>query len=376
MRIARLVLGALIVVVVLWVIVGEQMSGASANAVVNARLSTLRAPIAGRVDLPDRELGAAVTRGEIVGAISDPLVDDVRVNDLEMERVFAETEVARIEDLLGDTRQTARALARRSDRASGRRVAELELRLGHARDRRDLLRADATPEGAAAALRDSAAALELSRAREAVDVLENALAAARDGTFIDGAGDAAENAARRRMELGAAIDGLEVDLHAARARLEAIRNRLVDARISVNRLAETQIAATADGRLWEVLAADGERIQRGEPVMRIVDCTSLIVTLSVTEGVYNRLRVGDAARFRLSGSGEIYDGTVARLAGGGAAALYRNLAVSPSPQHLERFDVALAVPALETGPDLSCPVGRTGRAFFEGRPLDWMRSLF
>jgi hypothetical protein len=38
----------------------------------------------------------------------------------------------------------------------------------------------------------------------------------------------------------------------------------------------------------------------------------------VRESLYNRLSVGDPARFRLLGDGRVYEGTVARLAGSGA----------------------------------------------------------
>lgn len=65
-----------------------------------------------------------------------------------------------------------------------------------------------------------------------------------------------------------------------------------------------------------------------------------------------------------------------RLAGAGAATVYRNLAVAPSSKHLERYDVTLLVSGLKDDPELACAVGRTGRVFFERRPLDWLRRLF
>ena len=100
-----------------------------------------------------------------------------------------------------------------------------------------------------------------------------------------------------------------------------------------------------------------------------------MVTASVTERVYNSLSVGDAARFRLGGSSTVYDATVARLAGSGADTVYRNLAVAPSQRHLERYDVALIVPQLAQLGAEGCMIGRTGRAFFDGRPLDGLRRL-
>ncbi|WP_245759343.1 HlyD family secretion protein [Tranquillimonas alkanivorans] len=366
----------MIVAVALWIIVGEQMAGASANAVVNARLSTLRTPIAGEVEMPDRALGAATSEGEVLATVVDPLADAVRLDDLQMERNFAFAEVARLEALVADTRGTMAVLERRGDRFAERQIAELELRLSHARDRLRLLGVNDERAEPEETLAGDPSSLEQSRAREEVDVLENALAAARAGVFIGDGYNDAPNSQQRLVELETLLAELQADLRAAQSRVAALGARVEAEQVAVNRLAAAEIRSTVDGQVWDVLAADGERLQRGEPVLRLVDCGSLVVTLSVTETVYNRLRIGDAAEFRLAGSGEVYPGTVTRLAGSGAATVYRNLAVAPSRQHLERYDVALLVPGLRADPDLQCPVGRTGRAFFERRPLDWLRALF
>ena len=56
MKFTRLVLGSAIVIAALWLIIGEQISGVSSNAVVNARLVTLRAPVAGTLDFDGNAL--------------------------------------------------------------------------------------------------------------------------------------------------------------------------------------------------------------------------------------------------------------------------------------------------------------------------------
>jgi len=131
-----------------------------------------------------------------------------------------------------------------------------------------------------------------------------------------------------------------------------------------------------DGLIWEVLAADGEQIQRGDPVLHLVDCSSTMVSLSVSESVYNTLEPGQVAGFRATGASRVLDATVSRLAGAGAATVYRSLAVAPSQKHLERYDVTLLVNGLRDLPELSCAIGRTGRVFFDRRPLDLLRDWF
>ncbi|WOI57977.1 HlyD family secretion protein [Palleronia sp. LCG004] len=372
MRLSRLVIGFTLIVVAVWIIAAEQMAGASADAVVNARLTTLSAPIAGRVELGSVALGSGVDPGAQLASITDPMADTIRLEDLEMESAFAAAEIARIESVLASTAGLAKRLETRSTAFTDGQIADLALRLDRARERLDLIGGDADVEPGTA----PAASLADSRIAEEFDLARNALSSAEGGVFIGNGYNDAPNAETRRVELLSTRAELEAALEAARARATAIEDRLDAERISVNRLGTADIASNVQGRIWEILAADGEQVQRGEPVLRLLDCRSTFVTLSVTETIYNRLRIGDAAEFRLSGTGETYPGTVIRLGGSGAATLYRNLAVAPGQAHLERFDVALSVPGLMTDPTLGCPIGRTGRAFFTSRPLDPIRNLF
>ena len=80
----------------IWVIVGEQITGVSSDAVVNARLSTVRAPVAGTMDMPRRPFGSVILEDEELANLGDPLVDTVRLNDLRMECAFTAAEVARL----------------------------------------------------------------------------------------------------------------------------------------------------------------------------------------------------------------------------------------------------------------------------------------
>ena len=386
MRYLRLVIGSLIIIMAIWLIVDEQMTGASADAVVNARLSMLRARIAGTTTMQPRALGSAVSLGEEVASVTDPLVDHARLTDLEMERGFL---AARMSSLKSQSEAVAAQIARLADRLSvyqAERVTEIEARLSHAKARLGLLEQGADADGELSGLvgegqssnfgESRIPAIAMDHARERVAVLEIALRAARAGVFLGDGYNDAPFSEQRRTELETAHAGHVAELVEAEARLATVETRIGAERQRTTALGNDILTSTVNGQVWEVLAADGETVQRGQDVLRLLDCDAPLVTLSVTESAYNRLRIGDSAVFRLNRDARSLPASVIRLGGMGAATFYQNLAVAPSLRHLERFDVALLVPALREEPDLRCVVGRTGRAFFDTRPLDWLRNLW
>ncbi|SOD98539.1 HlyD family secretion protein [Caenispirillum bisanense] len=394
MRIVKLVVAGSIVVLGSFVIIGEQLSGASTDAVINARLTTVTAPVAGQLTLADRPLGALVRRGEQLGSIQDPLVDTIRLDDLSLERSLAQSERTRLSEQISAINQSVDGLTKRSDRYRNERIRQLEAEVAAAGARAEA--AKARLEEARGTLRraedlsgrgyQTAAALESARAdaRVAERTLEQAqnelsvsniqLEAARNGTFLGDSYNDAPYSEQRVEELFLRRQELEAQLAEVTERIAALTDRIAAEQRRVARFSGSEIAANVNGRLWQIPAGDGERVQRGEPVMRLVNCESVIVTLSVTESVYNDLRIGDPATFRLRGSDVAFEGTISRLAGSGAATIYENLAVKPGQKQLERYDVTLLLPALRDDQELGCAIGRTGRAFFTARPLDRLRA--
>jgi multidrug resistance efflux pump len=389
MKYKRLILGFLAIILALWIIVGEQMSGATADAVVNAPVITMRATVAGNLTVPARQLGARVTQGEVLASIEDPVVDRVRLDDLLMEARLEEAARAQIAALLAETEAVRGTLMKRTQVFRDRRLEELRTRLSHAEARLAILEAGGAPEDETqqqvlAAFEEGIDrlpgeprmdALVLDHARERVEVLRIALQAAEENVFLGDGYNDAPNAEQHSVELSSEIAALQTRLTEAEERVAALRERVDRERRRVNSLTGGELQSPVTGLLWEVLEADGVNVQRGDPLLRLVDCRATMVTASVTERIYNSLSVGDAARFRLGGSSTVYDATVARLAGSGAETVYRHLAIAPSQRHLERFDVALIVPQLAQRGAEGCMIGRTGRAFFDGRPLDGLRRL-
>ena len=207
-------------------------------------------------------------------------------------------------------------------------------------------------------------------------MLENTLAAAESGVFLGDGYNDSPNAEQYFSELGVELQNRIAALRQAKNQLEALNKRLAHERLRVEKLQSGELRAPVSGMYWDVIAADQVHVQRGDPILRLVDCGTTIVSLSVSEMVYNSLELGGEASFRFMNGSRVFKGTVTRLAGSGAIKIYDSLAVVPGMRHLERFDVTVTIPELLEDLKLACAIGRTGRVFFEGRPLDSIRSLF
>ena len=387
MRYTRLLVGVAVLVVAVWIIIGEQLAGVSADAVINARLSSVRAPVAGDVTLAPLSLGARVRSGDDLGSIEDARADTVRLADLEMEVRLEAAASARETSLVAWLQDQITALEARTLAYQSSREQELATRLERARARLELLEADPAGEAGDVPATLSQGQTEnsgdpllpgiaLEYAKERVSALEVELAALQSGVHLgDGYNDAPWSE-QWRADLEARLAEHQSAQKEADDRLAAVTARLDAERLRVNRLTASPLRSSINGILWELRTESGENVQRGDELLKLVNCDSTIVTLSVTENIYNGLAVGDPATFRPQGHGSTFEGTIVRLAGSGAETVYRNLAVAPSTRHLERFDVAVDVPGLADDPDFACAIGRTGRVFFDARPLDWLRGMF
>ncbi len=389
MKYTRLIIGIAAILLTLWVIVGEQMTAASANAVVNAPVVTLRSPIAGEIELQGHALGGRLAQDELLATISDPRADSTRLNDLQLELDSVDAENLRLQSAIAALSKSRDALAQRTAAFTDARSEELEAELAEAKVRVELLEsgeADTAATGLADAVQveqsrrpgePNTRDLALSHARERVQTLQIALDALQRGVFLGDGYNDAPFSEQRRIQLDAEIAQLGSARSEASARRAALERRIARARQTIGLNSRVELRTPSTEMLyWEVLQADTIDVQRGDPVLRLVDCGQSIVTLSVTERVFNTLSVGQDASFRFTGQSKLYPATVGRLAGSGARTVYANLAIAPSEKHLERYDVTLLVPDLNADAEIGCAVGRTGRAFFDGRPLDLFRGWF
>lgn len=395
MRLARVVIGLALLAGGLYILIGEHFAGTSADATINARLYVVRAPIEGRVTLAVRSIGARVNPGELVADIADERFDTARLLNLERDRDNQQIEFKRIAEQSAALSQARAGFDAQSIDYQRGRIRQIEARIAETRAAQDaaaarLRQADADFKRANELnVRGVQTVANLDRARATYDVaqqdvvsaqqrinyFETELVSARAGVFIGESYNDAPFSTQRIRELDLRLAELSVEEQQVKARTAQFDRQIDAERLRVNRLTSAALNARVPGVAWDFLVDDGEFARRGQDLVKVVDCNSLIVTAGVSEALYDSLSIGAPAQFRLFGDERIFDGTITRLGGSGASSLYANLAVGPSPQHLQRFDVTVTIPELAEQPDLGCAIGRTGRVIFSSGPIARLRRF-
>jgi multidrug resistance efflux pump len=381
-RVGKVAVGAVLFVTLGWSPLRALLYTTSVEAVVNARVQTILSPIEGAVETePDG------TRSWADGkATPPPLV----VRNAQADHAYLDElkrQYGGLQDQLTTIAQQAQ-LASDAERVLEKQVAKF--RTG----RLNLLDARVKAQDAevkAASARVTQSTLLKTRAEGRIDSGGGGEEASERAHFDLAVAVQARAAAEQRLaelkverdsiERGVYVgdsyndtpssmqrlDALQMRTGELNAQAEAVRSqmtRLQDQIAEQNRLfskrAEADLALPARGQVWELLTAPGEHVAAGQDLIRVLDCSSLVVNANVDENVYNQLAVGDPVKFRPSdGDGDSYDGVIVNLTG--ASTAQANLAVPISSIHKTLFYVTISAPALLTG---GCPVGRTGSVTF------------
>lgn len=374
---------ALVLAVTLgWVPLQRLLETTSTEAVVNARLITLRAPIDGEVaSLQATGAGIAVQPGDQLLRVVNPRADHSHVAslkrmdaDLDAELAALDQRLAQLEVLKGDLKAQRDAFQRGRVLQLEARIAEFSAQVASAEAQREEARlaldrartlnaagfqSESALDRAEREARVTSAAAEAARERLSGARVE--LDGARQGLFIGDSYNDIPRSAQRLDEIGQQI----IEAGAARSERTMRKASLAVALAEEEkRLADrtsASITAPVAGHVWEVLTAPGEQVHRGQDVMRVLDCGGTVVTAAVTEAVYNRLSLGAPASFQLRADSHEYTGRIVGL--NGLAKASANLAIEQKALAREPYHVTVEVTDLAR--TSSCSVGRTGKVTFD-----------
>ena len=370
-----------------WRPLSALLTPSSVEAVVNARAIVLRAPIDGVVTAapsPWSSWSAAVPAPAF--RIENKTADRARLDDLNGERrrlVDQQTNVAI--DLDRARADKARLDDRLHKFLEGRQL-QLQARIDSAKVQIDSAktRVDVTTQQEAVYEKlyktSDTPRSEFQRTRLARADAQNAQSAAekelrqtsveldalKAGRYLGDDYNDVPASAQRLDDLDQRLRELESRQRAADLEVANIEKRIEDETTRLGALTVADVALPKIGRVWEALVAEGEYVSRGQPLIRLLDCSTPEVTATVGESAYNQLHVGGHAKFWPAAGGPGLEGVIENLTG--AADASGNFAIAPSSLRKDVRHVTVRVPQM--GGSAGCEVGRDGLLTFEGDAAD------
>lgn len=352
----------------------------SREAVMNARVVSIRAPMDGIVKAAAAAPGASVRSGMAIGQIEDPTPDDARSFQLQLDVSATERERASLSRRLADLEQARREANTQAEAYRLGRIHQVELRIEEARA--GIAAATARESEAAAAesrgatlhahgyMADAAfehltharevAEQETIAAKKRLDTLAVELESARTGTYLGDNYNDVPSSFQRARELTVRIDETKVALDELQQKAATVAAQLSAERKRLEARSSAALTVPIDGNLWTVQASAGEYVRKGQELFTVLDCSTVVVTASVSERDYNELHLGEPVRFRVAGTGREYNGQISKL---GLTSTGRSFAISPEER---RHQVAVQLNDLPANESDSCAVGRTGEIVFAG----------
>jgi multidrug resistance efflux pump len=380
-RAAKSALGVALVVIVGVGPVQRLLELSSVEAIVNARLISLRAPIDGKIDGTDLSptIGSEAPRGRTMLRISNSRADRARLDDLQRTVDQTEAEVpviakrlARLKEVYDQVSQQARAF-------QAGRIRELEARILDLKAQTSASEASETEAAStfertktlAASGYQTAVALE--RAERDAKVASQTqkslthrlfavsveLEAARRGEYVGDSYNDRPSSVQHADEISIRVAEAESELNAHDQRLAKLRSALDAEASRYTDVSNVVLSSPADTLVWEVLVSPGEEVRKGQDLLRLLDCSGALVSVTVRESVFNQLQLGDKAQFHFSGQSKKYNGTIVRMSG--SAMPPDNLAIQTTGSSSAGYRIAVSVPDLA---GRQCGVGRAGTVVF------------
>ncbi len=386
-RKGRVVLGSALLGLGAWSVVPGLIHPTSTDAVVNAEVVTVRAPVEGQLAARfGLAVGDRVSLGEEVARVKAMRPETGRRDSLTLElaaqRRLADALKAQEADLATlDKELAGRSKAYRS--AAGQRLtlahSEAEARLNSAEAAHDMAKAElgrkealfakdlvapAAVDTARAVERAAAAAIAEARAALARPGAE-AKAVGR-GAFVVGGGDDSPYSDQRRDEVRVKRAALAVDLAQAEVRVAELTRQLAVENQLAAKLSDAILAAPVSGVVWQRFAAEGDAVRPGDPLVGVVDCDKLFLTAVLPKRYFAEIKAGDRARARLAGIDETVDAVVQSVRAAAGAQANTAAAVAPVAEEGEQVVVTLAVHDSKIGnrSDNFCQVGQRASVTF------------
>jgi multidrug resistance efflux pump len=401
-RVVRLSLATVLLAVSAWAFSPYVGSRVGSSAFVNAELTRVTSPFAGRLtlDLPRR--GEYIAQTRTVTLVEALAPDQRHLFDLRQQHVVAKERAELTRTQLDEIKSSDHELGGRAaayktgvvNRIIGE-IAEASAEnagcLAEAEQRREIgsRMEQLTKLGTASQIR-SAEALALQEATNTrcevalarVKRLKVELEAAERGVFLrDGANDVPYSQ-QQRDRLMLRRQELETELLNETSKTQQLAAAITEESERLARSNRFKLPLPAGNVVWTTGASPGSTVVEGQFVMDLADCSHRFIAVELPERVFEKIKAGDRASIRLVGGDSWVEGFVRQERGSAARVDDRLLAATVAKPTSGSISVDVEIPAeawLEDRNGNFCDIGRLAEVRFPRHGISFasiVRYLF
>ncbi|MDH4411752.1 MAG: HlyD family efflux transporter periplasmic adaptor subunit [Rhizobium sp.] len=357
----------------------------SIEAIINAPIEVVRAPIEGRISSPSIRTGQYLRHGMKIADIANERVDEKFLLEMNNNIATATADIRsldsqshRLEEQLQQLRELVDASNRNAIERLTSQLGQKQLDIQSQAVERDLLVEEAhraerladqqIKSGAEAirALREAEiASYQVDMAREEAEELKLRIRALQQKLITDfdpsmstlrmRENEVAERLAQKRSEREAlmlSIAQYEQSAHAEKLRTERLR--------------QVDLTAPVEGRVWQVAMTDSEFVQEGDTLIEVANCAAEVVTATVTGRVFNAISLGQDVTFVAESDRVHHQGVIVEMSGPASRVDSVRYAIRPSSNEKKEFRIAVRLHEESRDPE-ACGIGRTGKIVFDSR---------
>jgi len=354
----RLVAAALIVTTLAWLVL-PMVCPVTTQAVVNAKLVQIRAPIDGTTRDLAADLGAAVEPGAPLVTLMNNKADSIHLPGLQVKQSEVVARRARLVSEIGETEAAEKDLRLTAEKHRKGRVAVLQATLKERTTaievaqsnlqlrKKDLERVQggngAVPlqDVDSATESEYAARKKIESERAGLERIQEELKGAREGVYLV---QEPPVCLQRAEELALKLPQLRGSLAEADELLRGVGKEVADEKARLGRATEAAVASPVAGVVWTRHGNAGQVVKQNETLFEIADGSSVFVEALLSQRHMPAINPGGRATVILTG-GQTLTGRVRSVRTPGPDDAETSFAIKMGKQDLKQVRVLIDIDA-------------------------------
>jgi multidrug resistance efflux pump len=372
------------------------LSGSSRRAMVNAPVTLVTSPIAGRLMTEQAGSGQRVRAGDVIARVENLTVDRSELMRLKLESLSVGEKLLVVKTQLNESRPRAEELRSRIASLKSAALIQLEESTAQARAKLEAARAVADARLShsarirplllsntytrfhleAAAFQAAEAAADKSAAEHLLTSRIALLDAGKHDVFVGDSFVLLTSLQQQLMTIDTEMKKLEAEQLASEERSKALKDLVEAEEDRIKKLGESAVVASTDGYVLDIDRRPGQYVDAGSKILRTASCKTAIVTAVFPISMVSDLTSEAPVAIDLIEDGRRLNGRVARIMPRDAERESERLWV-PLPPALtnEMYAlISLDEPLSQDGDSNDCKIGGWVRVTFESRLIGHMSA--